>query len=60
MVGSSDARGERPVDTPATPADLAATIYHALGIPLHTWYRTQDGRPIELMPHGKPIQQLVS
>ena len=41
------------------PQDLAATIYHALGIPLHTWYRSQDGRPIELVPEGKPVQQLI-
>jgi uncharacterized protein (DUF1501 family) len=32
IVGSSDARAERPHDRPVTPADLAATIYHAVGI----------------------------
>jgi hypothetical protein len=32
VIGSSDARGEKPVDHPTTPADLAATIYHAVGI----------------------------
>jgi hypothetical protein len=32
VVGSSDARGEQPHDRPVTPADLAATIYHAVGI----------------------------
>jgi hypothetical protein len=32
VVGSSDARGEHPVDHPVTPADLAATIFHAAGI----------------------------
>ena len=32
VVGSSDARAERPHDRPVTPADLAATIYHAVGI----------------------------
>ena len=42
-----------------SPQDLAATIYHTLGVPLHTWYKTQDGRPIELCPEGKPIKQLV-
>jgi hypothetical protein len=47
------------VDNPVTPQDLAATIYHALGIPLHTWYKAQDGRPIELVPEGKPVRQLV-
>jgi hypothetical protein len=30
-----------------------------LGINLHTWYRTPDGRPIELCPEGKPIRQIL-
>lgn len=59
VVGATNALGEFVIDSPAAPQDLAATIYHALGIPLHTWYRTQDGRPIELVPTGRPIQQLV-
>jgi len=32
VVGSSDARAERPHDRPVTPADLAATLFHAVGI----------------------------
>jgi uncharacterized protein (DUF1501 family) len=59
VVGATNALGEFVTDTPVTPADLAATIYHVLGIPLHTWYRTQDGRPVELVPEGKPVPQLV-
>jgi uncharacterized protein (DUF1501 family) len=31
-VGESDARAERPHDRPLTPADLAATVHHAVGI----------------------------
>ncbi|HEV3262893.1 MAG TPA: DUF1501 domain-containing protein [Gemmataceae bacterium] len=59
VVGATNQLGEFVVDSPAAPQDLAATIYHALAIPLHTWYRTQDGRPVELMPQGKPIRQLI-
>jgi uncharacterized protein (DUF1501 family) len=59
VVGATNALGEVVVDSPVTPQDLAATIYHALGVPLHTWYRAQDGRPIELVPEGKPVRQLV-
>jgi uncharacterized protein (DUF1501 family) len=59
VVGATSALGETVIDSPVTPQDLAATIYHALGVPLHTWYRTQDGRPIELVPEGKPVKQLV-
>jgi uncharacterized protein (DUF1501 family) len=59
VVGATNALGEFVTDSPVSPQDLAATIYHTLGIPLHTWYRAQDGRPIELVPEGKPIRQLV-
>jgi len=58
VVGSTNQFAEYVTDSPASPQDLAATIYTALGIPLHTWYKTQDGRPIELCPEGKPIRQL--
>jgi uncharacterized protein (DUF1501 family) len=59
VVGATDALGSVVVDSPVTPQDLAATIYTALGVPLHTWYRAQDGRPIELVPEGKPVKQLM-
>jgi hypothetical protein len=59
VVGATNPLGEFVIDSPVTPQDLAATIYHALGVPLHTWYRSQDGRPIELVPEGKPVRQLV-
>ena len=60
VVGSTNALAEVVVDSPVSPQDLAATIYHTLGVPLNTWYRAQDGRPIELVPEGKVIRQLVS
>jgi len=59
VVGSTNAMAEFVTDNPVSPQDLAATIYHVLGVPLHTWYQTQDGRPIELVPEGKPVRQLV-
>jgi len=59
VVGATNALGEFVIDNPVTPADLAATIYTAFGVPLHTWYKAQDGRPIELCPEGKPVKQLL-
>ncbi len=59
VIGATNANGEVVVDNPVNPEDLAATIYQALGIPLHTWYRAQDGRPIELVPTGRPVRQLI-
>ncbi len=60
VVGATSALGEYVTDTPVTPQDVAATIYEALGVPLHTWYKTADGRPVELVPEGKPVKQLIS
>jgi hypothetical protein len=60
VVGRTNALAEFIVDSPVTPQDIAATIYHTLGVSLDTWYRAQDGRPIQLVPEGKPIKQLVS
>jgi uncharacterized protein (DUF1501 family) len=59
VVGATNALGEYVVDDPVTTQDIAATIYHAMGVPLDTWYRAPDGRPIELLPEGKPVRQLV-
>jgi uncharacterized protein (DUF1501 family) len=59
VVGATSALGEYVTDSPVTPQDVAATIYHALGVPLHTWYKTPDGRPVELVPEGKPVKQLI-
>src|SRR5262249_45900130 len=59
VVGATNKLGEFVIDNPGTPKDLAATIYTALGVPLSTWGRTADDRPIELVPEGKPVAQLV-
>lgn len=36
VIGSSDAIAGEPKDRPVSPAELAATVYHSLGIPLDT------------------------
>jgi hypothetical protein len=59
VVGATNKLGEFVIDNPVTPQDLAATIYTALGVPLNTWFKTADGRPIELCPEGKPVKQLL-
>ena len=59
VVGRTNALGEYVTDTPVRPADIAATIYSVMGVNLHTWYRAQDGRPIELCPEGRPVRDLI-
>ncbi|MCC6292041.1 MAG: DUF1501 domain-containing protein [Bryobacterales bacterium] len=59
VVGSSDDTGGYPKDRPVTPAEVAATIYHGLGIDLETELPGAQGRPIPLVDRGSgPIREL--
>ena len=53
--GSSDAIGEYPKRAPCGPHDLHATVFHALGIPLHSELRDQLNRPQYVCDHGRPL-----
>jgi len=58
-VGSTDALGEQPTEAPYYTEDLAATLYHSLGIPLNTTHHTPDGRPVQINYEGRPVRELV-
>lgn len=60
IVGRTDRHAERPVGTPHSTHDLAATIYHLLGIHLTREYRGPDGRPHLLNYHGRPIAEALA
>lgn len=59
-IGRSSARGEHVVDRPIDPQDVAATIYHHLGINARTvtFYDHLD-RPLALLDAGEPIRELL-
>ncbi len=44
-LGSSDKNGGYPADSPQTPENFAATIYHALGLPKSTSWTDAENRP---------------
>jgi Protein of unknown function (DUF1501) len=52
VVGESDARGERPHTRPVTPADVAATVHHAVGI------TSEQAQTLGLAVEGKVIGEL--
>jgi hypothetical protein len=52
--GSSDRDAAYPIDRPTTPEDLAATIYHALGIDPALRLQDTQGRPVSLVEGGSP------
>jgi hypothetical protein len=58
VVGSSDAKGAFPRDNPKTPQDVLATMYQFLGVDPHAQYVNGAGRPISVLPFGKPIEEL--
>ena len=59
VVGASDEIGYAPKDRPVTTAEIAATVYHGLGIDLATELPGPQGRPIRLADHGvEPITEL--
>ena len=59
IIGASNERAERPATTPYGPADLVATVYHAMGIDPATEYETPEGRPVPVVPgEGRVIDGL--
>jgi Protein of unknown function (DUF1501) len=59
VYGTSDRQAAYPVEKPVSPEDLAATIYHLLGIDPHTLLKTPEGQPVRLS-HVKPMFALWS
>ena len=60
VIGRSSPRGEDVVDRPIDPQDIAATIYHHLGIDSQaTVFRDHLDRPMPLLDKGQPIRELV-
>lgn len=59
VLGRTDTKGEGPVERPISPADLAATIYTALGISPSHQFETPDGQPIRLVDKGEAIRELA-
>jgi hypothetical protein len=59
VIGSSDDIGGFPKDRPTSPAEIAATIYHGLGVPLDLELNGAQGRPIPVVDRGsEPIKEL--
>ncbi|AGA25641.1 DUF1501 domain-containing protein [Singulisphaera acidiphila] len=59
VIGQSDKMGAYPASQAHSPADLAATIYQALGIDPATELHDRLGRPIKLC-EGAPIARLFT
>lgn len=59
VVGETDRRGERPANRPLSPADVLATVYRQLEIDTRHTFVNRSGRPIPVLNHGAPIEELL-
>ncbi len=59
VIGASSRDGGEIANRPVTPGDLAATIYHHMGVPLNATYNDHQGRPIFIVDEGAPLKELV-
>lgn len=57
VYGCSDRIAAYPQADPVTPGDLAATLFHALGIPAETHYEDLTARPQRIVT-GSPVTKL--
>ena len=57
--GASDKLGEHPAEAPVRPDDLAATIYHLLGIDPHTEVHDGADRPVPVS-YGNVVENVIA
>ncbi|MBX3451198.1 MAG: DUF1501 domain-containing protein [Planctomycetaceae bacterium] len=57
VYGASDRLGEYPMEKPVSPAHIAHTVYHAMGITNLEEFDSQ-GRPYYLLDSGEPLIEL--
>jgi hypothetical protein len=58
--GRTDGQGEAPSSDPCSPADVAATLFHLLGVAPKHEIQTPSGRPMAIFRDGKVIEGLVA
>ncbi|MFT5470778.1 MAG: hypothetical protein ACI8UO_005909 [Verrucomicrobiales bacterium] len=59
VLGATDKHGADVTERPVSVPDLAATVYHALGMDPRAKLETPNGRPMIALPEGKVIEELV-
>ena len=59
VIGATERDGGQIAERPVTPGDLAATIYHHMGVPLDTTYLDHQQRPRYVVENGAPIRELL-
>ena len=58
IYGKSDANAMFPDEHPVRPEDLAATLYHLLGINPESEIRNRNDRPLAIA--GRPVMEVMT
>jgi hypothetical protein len=58
VLGKTDKQGAYATQRPVAPADVAYTIFDSLGIDPRKQLVAPDGRPIEILDKGEPVNEL--
>ncbi len=59
VIGATDSHAAFPTSDPFTPGDVLSTMYNFLGINPAREFRDRAGRPLRILPEGKPIAALA-
>lgn len=59
IIGASDRLGAFPASRPVHPPDLAATIFHFLGVDPASEFVDPIGRPRRVTDNGQPLRELI-
>jgi uncharacterized protein (DUF1501 family) len=60
VLGSTDKNGAFVTNRPVRPADVAWTVYEALGIDPNQEIVTPEGRPVSILSEGASVQELFA
>jgi hypothetical protein len=60
VIGATDKNGAFVTDRPVRPADVAWTVYDALGIDPAKELHTPEGRPVSILAEGAPVGELYA
>jgi uncharacterized protein (DUF1501 family) len=60
VIGQTDRQGGSVTRRPVAPADVACTVYEALGIDPRKPLVTPDGRPVEILDGGSTVKELFA
>jgi len=59
VLGASTSKGEVPSERPVHPTEVLATMYRHLGMNPDAETVNRAGRPIPMLPEGRPIPELI-